>query len=305
MKKILLTGGSSLLSTNWVLCNNKKYEVILGLNKTKVNFPKTKSIFLNFENKDKLLNQVSKINPDIIVHTAGLTNVDECEENLNLSYKLNSQLAENIAQICYNLNIKLTHISTDHLFDGKKSFYDESNIACPINNYGKSKLEGERLVQIQNPHALIIRTNFFGWGNKKKHSFSDWIINSLQNKKNINVFNDIFFTPILIDELVKCINLLWMNNCHGIFNVVGKERISKYGFALLTAKTFKLNSELIIENSIINSNFRAKRPLDMSLNSKKFSDLTGYKPLSIELSLNGLYSQLIDNRKKIIDEAFI
>ena len=203
------------------------------------------------------------------------------------------------------MGIQFTHISTDHLYDGSKSFYNEENITNPINIYGQSKLDGEVRVQNENPEALIIRTNFYGLGNIKKYSFSDWIINSLRSGKSINVFNDIFYTPIIIDELVRCVEILWEKKSKGIFNVVGSERLSKYEFALKSAQVFNLNNKLINKSTINDSNFIASRPKDMSLSNKKLLKTISYKPMTIESSLNELYFQEKKGRNKIINDAFI
>ena len=109
------------------------------------------------------------------------TSVEECEENPDAGFHVNCTLAANVATICSEKGIKLIHVSTDHLFDGEKRYLTESDPVCPVNTYGKTKLAGEQAVSEIYPEALIVRTNFFGWGGPYKHSFSDWIIQSLRN----------------------------------------------------------------------------------------------------------------------------
>lgn len=304
MKRILLTGGSGLLSTNWVQCYSKKNKILLGLHKIKVNYPNTEQFFLPYSSYKNMGVVIDTISPDVIVHTAGMTNVDECEINREECLNINSDLAGNMAKLAFSKGICLTHISTDHFYDGKGSFYKESDPTNSVNIYAKSKLEAEKNVLNEYPNSLIIRTNFYGFGNKIKQSFSDWIINSLLENIEINVFQDVYYTPILIDELVKCINILWEIDATGIFNVVSSQRISKYEFALKIAKTFGLDSKYIKKGSIKKSSLLAKRPPDMSLSNQKFIRLTNYIPLNLDQSIKELYYQFEEGRINDINRGF-
>ena len=209
-----------------------------------------------------------------------------------------SFLPEIIANACKLMNIKFVHISTDHLFDGKNSFYHEDNPKSPLNIYGKTKDNAEEKILLENPQALIVRTNFFGWGTSYRHSFSDWIIKSLRESSAIKLFSDVYFTPIHIEELVKIIHILIDKNKQGIFNVVSKERISKFEFGIKIANIFKYPLSLISPISVEDISLMAQRPKDMSLSTKKILDEINYQ-------IKGIENQLLDlkneekNRLKI------
>lgn len=294
-KKILITGGSSFLATNWCYTKSDDYEIILGLNKTKSPIKKKLIKYLNYGDENILINEILEIKPDIIIHTIGLTNVDECEKFPELSFLLNSKLAQTIAKIAKSLSIHFVHISTDHLFKGEKKYVEESERTCPINIYGKSKADGENKVIKENPSSLVIRTNFFGWGTKSKLSITDWIICNLKNNIKINAFDDVFFTPILIEDLVTCIYCLLEAGSVGIYNISGNERVSKYDFALKTADIFSLNKDLIVRSSIDDYKFLAKRPYDMSLSNNKLNKEIDYTQKSLLTSLEKLKHQLSAN----------
>ena len=178
--KVLITGGSGLLALNWALTINKNFDVFLGYHKRQFNILNTKSIKLELEIYDELYSQLSNLSPKIIINTAGLTNVESCEKFPKLANKSNITIAKNLAKVSKFLNIKLVHISTDHLFDGKKTYYNEKDQINPLNVYGKTKAIGEKEILKINEDALIIRTNFFGWGTDYRNSFSDFIIQNLQ-----------------------------------------------------------------------------------------------------------------------------
>jgi dTDP-4-dehydrorhamnose reductase len=220
---------------------------------------------------------LEKIRPDFVVHTAGLADVERCELDPNLAFYLNVQLAKNISIACSEIEIPLIHISTDHLFDGNTSFVEEDALVSPINVYAKTKGEAEIQVLKQYPKALVIRTNFYGWGTSYKKSFSDLVICSLREKKNITLFCDVFYTPILIEKLVLISHELIKVNASGIFNVVSDDRISKYNFGLMVASKFSLDASLIHKTQISTNKSLVKRPLDMSLSNKKVSEFLNKK----------------------------
>lgn len=277
IKKLLITGGSGLLAINWAIALRDKFEITLLLHSRKITLKGVKTKKFTIDTIDKCLLVLQTIQPDIVIHTVGLTNVEECESNPKLAHIINADIAKNIAIACQSKKIKLVHISTDHLFSGEKKLVKEDEAPFPLNVYGKSKLKGEQLVQENCNEALIIRTNFFGWGTEYRKSFSDFILSNLNNGKSINLFNDVFYTPIIIDELCHRAHKLIDLNGIGIFNIGGGLRISKYQFGLKLASSFGLNIDLIKSVSIDNVNKMITRPKDMSLSNDKINMTLGSK----------------------------
>ena len=272
-KKILITGGSGLLALNWAILLRKEYEIILGFHNREVSLAGVKLKKINLENELEFETDIKSIQPNIIIHAGGMTNVNECESQSTLAMRINGKIPEIVARVSYKLNITLVFISTDHLFDGNTPLVSENQFKTPLNIYGISKSLGEDLVIKSNPNALVIRTNFFGWGTEYRTSFSDFIINGLREEKNLTLFEDVFFTPILIETLVKITMELVNNKINGIINIVSKERITKYEFGILLAKVFGLDTKFIITGSIINNKKLVNRPKDMSLSNQKLIDL--------------------------------
>jgi len=268
-KKVLITGGSGLLAINWALSIRDKYEVTLLLHHRKISLQGVNTDIALLNSVDECLYILKKHQPNIVIHTAALTNVEKCESDLALAHEINADLAGNIAIACDRQKIKLVHISTDHLFSGEQEFLSERTSPTPINNYAKTKLEGERQVRKNCNKALVIRTNFFGWGVGYRKSFSDFIVDKLRNNETVNLFSDVFFTPILAEELSKKVHKLIDNNCNGIYSVVGSERLSKYEFGIKLANCFELNPSLINKSSINDKINLVNRPKDMSLSNKK------------------------------------
>ena len=290
-KKVLITGGSGLLAINWALSIRDNYAVTLLLHHKKISLSGVDTDVASLDSLDECLSVLVKHQPDIVVHTAGLTNIEECESNPDLAQEVNVDLAKNIAIACSDQGIKLVHISTDHLFSGDHELATEESTTNPVNIYGETKLLGEQQVLENCKDALIVRTNFFCWGAKYRQSFSDFILNKLKNNKQSNLFSDVYFTPILVDELVKHTHQLIDSNAMGIFNIVGSERMSKYEFGIKLAKHFNFDSGLINKISINDKSSLVKRPKDMSLSNTKLCQALNCEIASFDEQLQTLKKQ--------------
>ena len=254
--------------------------------------------------RDEMLETIlSDIRADLVINTIAMTNVEACEANPGLAYNLNVETARYIAGVAHKLGIKLVHISTDHLFDGKGSWKKEEDGTCPLNVYASTKLRAEEQVIQACPDALIIRTNFFGWGTSIRQSFSDWIIESLGNNRELTMFSDVFFTPIVSDELVNITMKLVESDAVGVFHVSGGERISKYAFALCLADVFEYPTDKIRPIAVDTFPFKAQRPKDMSLDCDKTSNILGIPMPSVQLSLELLRDLGKRDRRLELEQA--
>ncbi len=280
-----------MLALNWANLVCQDFDVILGLHEREINIKGAESLKISLESEIEFSKCVDIIKPDLVVHTAGMTNVDQCEAFPELANKINYEAAKFVSDVCLKNNIDLIFISTDHLFDGCVPNVSENHVKNPLNCYGRTKSLGEEYINLNNPKALIIRTNFFGWGPSYRQSFSDFIIDNLRNGKKITLFNDVFYTPILIDTLVETVMKLYNKNAKGIFNVVGNDRVSKLEFGLEIVKVFGLNIDLINEGSITDNKELAKRPKDLSLSNQKVIDFIQSQIISSDDQMKLLISQ--------------
>jgi len=274
---ILITGGSGLLALNWALAVREKFNVTLGLHDRKINLKDTRSILLDLDSKETLTQALEALQPQLVIHAAGLTSIEQCESNPTLAKYINVDLTKNLVMVCAKLKIPMVYISTDHLFSGNESLVQEDYPVSPVNVYAKTKAEAETCVLDSYAKALIIRTNFYGWGTSYRPSFSDTIINHLRAGKKISLFKDIYYTPMLVEPLVYIVHELAHKKARGIFNVVSDDRISKYDFGFLVAKRFNLDTNLIEKGSINDEPNLVIRPRDMSLSNEKASQLLGQK----------------------------
>lgn len=297
---ILLTGGSGLLAVNWFYSKNNEYSVYLGLNERKIHPDDCQVICLNFFSEESLMKQIETVGPSVVIHTAGLTSVEKCENNPELAFHINVELSCMVANVTKRLGVRLVHISTDHLFEGNASMLSEDEPRQAINNYGITKALAESKIEEINPEALIIRTNFYAWGTSYRKSFSDYIIESLRNEELLSLFDDVYYTPILAENLINTVHELLERNEKGIFNIVSDDRISKYDFGILIAEEFGLDKTKIERCSIYNKINLVRRPHDMSLSNQKVKKLLGKNLGTVKQHIAQLHQQEFETKTQKI-----
>ena len=296
--KILITGGSGLLALNWFITVRKRYDVVLAFHERIFSISQAITCVIDLNSPDSIKAALDYYKPKYVVHAAGLANIEKCETNAEIAYFVNVVLAGNVASACKSRDIPLVHISTDHLFSGENALVTEEAALMPLNTYGRTKAEAEFIVTETYPEALIVRTNFFGWGTHYRQSFSDFILNFLRSGISGHLFDDVFYTPIIIEQLVNLTEKLLARNAFGVFNLVGSERLTKYEFGYKLAEVFGLNPALIQRSSIHDKSNLVLRPRDMSLSNRKVCDFLGFDPGGVTQHLELLRLQEIQGLAK-------
>ena len=274
-RPIFLTGGSGLLALNWAVALRSHYKVVLGLHQRKINLRAVETMSCSLDDVSQLRRIIGEVRPAIIVHTAGMTNVEQCQSEPTQAHHVNVELAQNVATIAAECDARLIHISTDHIFSGQHPFTSEEESPDPQNVYAFTKAAAESAVRNLAPRSLIVRTNFFGWGTSYRKSFSDVIVEALRGGRRIRLFQDVFFTPILAGIQQRAVMDLVRAGVDGTFNVVGDERISKKDFGHKVAHHFGLDAGLIESGLVGERQDLTRRPQDMSLCNRKVTNVLG------------------------------
>src|SRR5882672_10834304 len=214
---------------------------------------------------------VERLRPASIIHCAAATNVDWCEDNPAEADRLNIQVPVFLAQLAAELDAQFVQVSTDSVFDGERGNYSELDIPAPLNVYARTKLLAEQEVQRVHRSSLIARVTFYGWNVQNKQSLAEWVLAGLSAGKNVPGFTDVFFCPILANDLAEILLSMMSRHLHGIYNVVGAERLSKYEFARRLGAVFGLDVGQVVPVSIKDAALRAPRPRDTSLTTKKIA----------------------------------
>lgn len=292
--EVLITGGSGLLGSNLVKLMEKRYSVHSIAYRHLMQFGGSQVHQLNITEGDNLLELVRKIKPECIIHTAALTEVDYCETHRDEAWKMNVQTTRNVVKAAAKTHSTVFYISTDSVFDGKKGMYTEEDIPNPLNFYAATKLEGENAVSESCVNHVIIRTNIYGWNAQRKLSIAEWMLSGLREKKRLTLFRDVFFTPILVNNLADAITEILEKNLSGLFHVAGSERCSKLQFGLELASVFGLDKNLIEPIQLGDKNLVAQRPKDPSLSIRKIEKEIKTKLLNVREGLEA-FKHLYDS----------
>lgn len=291
MKKMLVLGGSGFVGSTLINHTFKQFNIHYTYNNNKKNFLDLPSHKLNLLKDFSSFEKIMKIfSPDIIVHIIGNPSVDDCEKNPELAKQLHVTQTKKIVDLASDINSKIIFLSTDAVFSGKEAKkYVETDPTCPINVYGKTKVEAEKII-LKNSNNVVLRPAvIYGWHTKSR--FTNWIIESLQNKKFVDPHNDQFNTPTLVNDLVFSIEQIIEKNISGLFHATGKTCVNRYELACKIAEVFKFNKKLIKPVTSKEKKQDAPRPARTCLDSTKLENIINYKFKTLDEGLKILFKK--------------
>jgi len=283
--KILIIGGSSVIGSkllSYFLEQHINTEFTFFSN----NIPYAKGFQLDVTQTDKTTDLISKINPDIVIHAAALTNVDLCELNKTLADSINTNAIANVIEGCKITKSKIVFISTSAIFNEEKQECFEDDSPSPSNYYGVTKANAEELVRRSNLSHLILRTDQpYCWVEKWQHTNSVLrVLQTLKSGKILKEITDWYNTPTYVPDFVAALDKLLENNINGTYHVVGPDYISRYKWALLVADIFKLNKNMIEAITSDTLNLPAKRG-NVNLSNRKLFQKLGIKMMGVKEGL--------------------
>ena len=268
MKRVLIVGSSGLLGSSLTSYLVKQYDV-----KTVTSSSSESDFKADMSSQQLCMNLLNELAPDFIINLAAYTNVDGCESNIEKAYKVNTKIAENIAEYCLeNANLFVVHLSTDHFYDECQS--DEKMVRI-YNSYAMTKYSAE--LSCIPEKTTILRTNFFGRSASLISSgLCDSIYELAHSGKEVNLFNDVYFSPVSINTLCNIIGLSLKKKYPGVYNVGSKEGMSKQNFLLEFLD--RAGVEDVKYNSVCvdSMNFLVKRPKDMRMDVTLFEEKFEY-----------------------------
>ncbi len=271
--KLLITGASGLLGANLILESAQSHEVTAVYLKHPVRLGGVMMMALDLNAYEEVLEFVTDVSPDWVIHCAAETNVDRCEQDPDHAHQMNHFMARSVSRAAFLAGAELLHISTDAVFDGESEDNHENQTPQPISVYGESKLEGERAVAEEHPGVLIVRTNFFGWNAQDKSSLAEFFLESLENGESCKGFIDVKVKALLVNDLCKILLKMIERNMAGIFHVVAGNCMSKYEVGGNLAREFGLAGELIEAVTVDRVGLSAKRPKNLCLSTTKLEQV--------------------------------
>lgn len=275
--RILLTGASGLLGLNFGLRFASEQQitgVVYSHAFTQAPFSMIVTDLSQERNVDKL---IENSKPDVVINCAAIANLEECEKKPQEAHMLNGEFPGWLAEKCDNLSIKLVHISTDAVFDGKKKGkYNETDIPKPMSVYAQSKLAGEQAVRQIDQDALVLRVNFYGFSFSGRRSLAEFFLRNLENGAPVKGFTDVFFCPLYVIDMVEYLMQAVEKQLRGLYHLCSAESLSKYDFGLHIARVFNLDANLISPITVSDVDFiQAPRSKNLVLDTGKIEQALG------------------------------
>ncbi len=287
--RIFITGASGLLGSKVAeTALEKGWEVYSGYNSNRPEFGEP--VKFDLANPDSIVRTIKDVKPDAIVHSAALTDVDKCEVEKDLAYKINVEGTKIVAEMARKIGAFMVYVSTDYVFDGNKGMYREDDETNPINHYGYTKLLGERFCRdfcIARPCVI--------YGSKPasgKVNFVLWLIDRLEKGEEVKIITDQWITPTLNTNLANMIIECVERELRGIYHLAGATRVSRFEFAKEIARTFRLDENLIKLAKMSDMSWIAKRPRDSSLDVSKALRCLNERPYDLRKALKVLKGEM-------------
>lgn len=295
--KILITGCNGLLGQKLTakLLTDASIQVIATARKKPATLPDACAFqFLDITDPLAVNRVIEKNQPDVLINTAAATHVDWCEQNPDACRLTNTTAVNYLAEVCFKNNLHLIQLSTDFIFNGTKPMLDETENPDPVNEYGRSKLAAEHVIQNSGVTWCILRTVLvYGVvAGMNRPNIVLWVKQSLEEGKNIRVVNDQYRTPTLAEDLATGCYLAALQNAKGVYHISGKDLLTPYDMAVQTADFFGLDKSLIAATDSDTFKQPARRPLKTGLSIEKARKELGYEPHSFREGLAVVKHQL-------------
>ena len=298
-KSVLITGSNGLLGQKIIaqLLKRDEYRLVATSKGSNRNSGLSADRYhsLDITVPEQIDSLFSSVDPDIVINTAAMTNVDLCESKKQECWELNVTALEHLLKGCIQSNAHFIQLSTDFVFDGANGPYNEEAVPNPISYYGSSKYAAEKLIESSNLEKWTIARTIILYGIAENMSRSNvvlWAKEALEKGTPINVVDDQFRSPTLAEDLATGCLLIADRSAKGIYHLSGKETMSILELVNRVGDFFNLDTSIIspIKSALLNQ--AAKRPPTTGFIIDKAINELGYKPKSFTEGLEILSHQL-------------
>jgi len=271
-KKLMVTGARGFVAGNVIAHALKDWEVhALSRGEPLFEHPGLKWHVAPSLAEADLARVFRQVMPDVVIHTAAIANIDFCEANPTLARKANVEMTAVLAGLCASSGSKLVFCSTDNVFDGERAPYREDDLPAPVNYYGQTKFEAERIVACAGKNTVIARLAFvvgfpaFGPCN----SFLGKVVEAIRSGQQLCAPENEFRTPIDVVSVSRALLELAEGDHVGVFHLAGNDRLNRFELLEEVVRVLGLPPDKIttIDPSRVQS--RARRPRDVSLDNRK------------------------------------
>jgi dTDP-4-dehydrorhamnose reductase len=224
--------------------------------------------------------------PQVIIHTASMTEVDACERDPAAAWTANVVAAFNVAEQARALDAHLVHVSTDYVFDGQDGPYDEHARPNPQGVYARTKWLGEEAVKLIAPRWAIARTAVvYGYPPSQRPNFGSWLLEALRARQTVRLFVDQLVSPSLALNVAEQLAELGVRRLEGVWNTAGAEVVNRMQFGEAMCEAFGLDRRLLQPVRLADAGLASPRPPRSGLRVDKALSALKARPLGLKASL--------------------
>lgn len=286
--KVLITGSNGLLGDKLIARAATRHQVT-GISAAPcMNAGRGPFAFhqVDIRDRDAVMRVMHQVRPDVVLHTAAMTNVDGCERDPEAAWAVNAMGSMHLADACAQTGARLVLLSTDYVFDGAHGPYHEDDRPRAISAYGRSKLAAEQATSAACEDYAIARTSvLYGWTPQARANFVTWLVGELRAGREVRVVTDQTSSATLVDNLADMVLALGESDTQGIFHTCGGDWMSRYDMALRIVRLFQLDGGLIIPVETAELRQPAPRPKHSGMVAERIAEATGVRPLTTDEGL--------------------
>lgn len=299
MIKVVITGSNGLLGQSLLslLSQEKERYQVFGFSRGENRSGRNDFNYISIDITDeqKLKKALLEIQPNFIINTAAMTQVDDCETHKVECDILNVEVIRWLSEVSGEVNAHVVHLSTDFIFDGKKGYYKETDNPNPLSYYGLSKLKSEEVLINSNINYTILRT-ILVYGkvyDMSRNNIVLWVKSMLENEKEITIVDDQFRMPTYVEDLALACKISMDKEAKGIYHISSNKLLSVFEIAQQIADVFGLDKSLIKPISTSTLNQTAPRPAKTGFDLSKTNEELNFYPKSFKEDLQRFKEMLM------------
>jgi|SRR2546422_2275593 len=289
--RVLVTGGTGLLGKALAeSCPVGCSILSLHLRPPRVVNPCTNELLVDVRDRDKIGMIFASQLFDVVIHAAGISNVDYAEQHYDDAVASNVTGTANVAELCSDFNKRLIYVSTNAVFDGTRAPYSEGDPACPINAYGRIKVQCEELVaKVANSFCIVRPILMYGWNYPSaRMNPVTWLLEKMGRGEPVSIVTDVYENPLFYLQAGEALWKVVEREDLRLVHLAGGEIVNRYTFALAVARVFGLDAGLIrpVESSFFPD--LAPRPRNTSFVTDRMQNKLKVVPLTLEEGLRAM-----------------
>jgi dTDP-4-dehydrorhamnose reductase len=227
-----------------------------------------------------------EVRPDVVIHTAAMTRVSECDVHRDAAMKINIKAVERIAALCARGGVYLVHASTDLVFDGERTGYTENDRPNPVSYYARTKRVAEEVVSsFAPPHTIVRFALLYGPPSPHGRSFLGWMGDGFRNNSPVTLFSDQYRTPLYVNDAVALMDKLIETKDRPprieLLHAGGPERLSRADIGRIYCDVFGYDSGLIRDITMAEKYETTNDAADVSLSIDKARTFLGFDPVNV------------------------